>query len=195
MPLRKPSITSFKIELSRKQSEELLRTLKDRFETNMDRHKNLEWAKLQAKLEANTAKLWSLNEMERSGGEPDVVDIGKQTRECIFYDCSAQTPEGRRNLCYDNEALESRKEAKPKNSATGMAADMGVELLTEQEYRGLQELGEFDTKTSSWVKTLSAIRELGGAPFCDRRFNHVFVYHNEAESYYGNRGFRGSLRI
>lgn len=161
----------------------------------MDRHKNLEWAKLQAKLQGNARKLWSLSEMEGTGGEPDVVSVDRKTSEYIFYDCSSQTPKGRRNVCYDREAVESRKEAKPKNSATGMAADIGVELLTEQEYRGLQELGEFDTKTSSWVQTPAAIRQLGGALFCDRRYDHVFVYHNGAESYYANRGFRGSLRV
>ena len=177
------------------QREELLKALKARFEKNMNRHKGLEWAKVQAKLEANGEKLWSLNEMERTGGEPDVVGHDKKTGEYIFYDCSAESPKGRRSVCYDHEALESRKEHKPENSAVGMAADMGIELLTEEQYRELQQLGNFDLKTSSWVKTPADIRELGGALFCDRRYNHVFVYHNGAESYYGARAFRGSLRI
>jgi hypothetical protein len=176
-------------------SEELLRALKVRFEKNMNRHKGLEWAQVQAKLEANAEKLWSLNEMERTGGEPDVVGHDKKTDEYIFYDCSADSPNGRRSLCYDREALESRKEHKPKDNAIDMAAAMGIELLTEDQYRELQKLGNFDTKTSSWVKTPSDIRKLGGALFCDRRFNTVFVYHNGAESYYAARAFRGSLRV
>jgi hypothetical protein len=181
--------------LSIKQREAILRTLQASFEKNMNRHKGLEWAQVQAKLEANSEKLWSLNEMERSGGEPDVVDHDKKTGEYIFYDCSAESPKGRRSLCYDREALESRKEHKPKDSAMGMAAAMGIELLTEEQYRELQKLGEFDTKTSSWVKTPSDIRKLGGALFCDRRYDTVFVYHNGAESYYAARGFRGWLRV
>jgi hypothetical protein len=178
-----------------KQPEELLRTLKARFEKNMSRHQGLEWAKVQAKLGANPEKLWSLNEMERTGGEPDVVGHDNKSGEYIFYDCSAESPKGRRSSCYDREALESRKEHKPENNAMDMAAAMGVELLTEEQYRGLQELGAFDTKTSSWVKTPADIRKLGGALFCDRRYGHVFVYHNGAESYYAARGFRGSLRV
>ena len=189
------NINSNKRELSPEQSEELLRALKARFEKNMDRHKGLEWAKVQAKLEANTEKLWSLNEMERTGGEPDVVDHDKKTGEYIFYDCSAESPKGRRSVCYDREALESRKEHKPENNAIDMAAAMGIELLTEEQYRELQKLGNFDTKTSSWVKTPANIRKLGGAIFCDRRYDTVFVYHNGAESYYAARGFRGSLRV
>ena len=184
-----------KRKLSPEQREELLKTLKARFEKNMNRHKGLEWAKVQAKLEANTEKLWSLNEMERTGGEPDVVGHDKKTGEYIFYDCSAESPKGRRSVCYDHEALESRKEHKPENSAIDMAADMGIELLTEEQYRELQKLGNFDTKTSSWVKTPANIRKLGGAIFCDRRYDTVFVYHNGAESYYAARGFRGSLRV
>jgi hypothetical protein len=184
-----------KKELPPEQSEELIRALKTRFEKNMNRHKGLEWAKLQAKLETNTEKLWSLNEMERTGGEPDVVDLDNKTGEYIFYDCSAESPKGRRSVCYDREGLESRKEHKPENNAIDMAAAMGIELLTEEQYRELQKLGNFDTKTSSWVKTLVEIRKLGGALFCDRRYDHVFVYHNGAESYYGVRGFRGSLRV
>ncbi len=182
-------------DMKAKQREELLRTLKARFEKNMNRHKGLEWAKVQAKLEANTEKLWSLHEMEMTGGEPDVVGHDKKTGEYIFYDCSAESPKGRRSVCYDGEALESRKEHKPKNSATDMAAAMGIELLSEEQYRELQKLGNFDTKTSSWIKTPSAIRELGGACCCDRRYNHVFMSHNGAESYYAARGFRGSLRV
>ena len=178
-----------------KQQEELLRTLKARFEKNMKRHKGIDWAKVQTKLEANPEKLWSLDEMETTGGEPDVVAYDKKTGEYIFYDCSAESPKDRRSLCYDREALESRKEHKPKNSAIDMADDMGIELLSEEEYRELQKLGAFDTKTSSWIKTPSAIRELGGALFCDRRYNYVFVYHNGAESYYAARAFRGSLRV
>ena len=166
-----------------------------RFEKNMNRHEGLEWGGVQAKLEASTEKLWSLNEMERTGGEPDVVGHDKKTGEYIFYDCSAESPKGRRSLCYDREALDSRKENKPKDNALDMAAAMGVELLTETQYRELQTLGDFDTKTSSWVKTPSGVRKLGGALFCDRRFDTVFVYHNGAESYYAARGFRGSLRV
>jgi len=189
------NIKSNKKELSPEQREELLRALKARFEKNMDRHKGLEWAKVQAKLEANTEKLWSLNEMERTGGEPDVVGHDKKTGEYIFYDCSAESPKGRRSVCYDREALEARKEHKPKDSAVDMATAMGIELLTEEQYRELQKLGEFDTKTSSWVKTPPEIRKLEGALFCDRRFDHVFLYHNGAESYYAARAFRGSLRV
>ena len=181
--------------MSPKQHEELLRALKARFEKNMNRHKGLEWAKVQAKLEANTEKLRSLNEMERTGGEPDVVGHDKKTGEYIFYDCSAESPNGRRSLCYDREALESRKEHKPKNNALDMAAAMGIELLTEEQYRELQKVRNFDTKTSSWVKTPSDIRKLGGAVFCDRRYDTVFLYHNGAESYYAARGFRGSVRV
>jgi Protein of unknown function (DUF4256) len=182
-------------ELSLEQRKELLGTLKARFEKNMNRHQDLAWAQVQAKLEANPEKLWSLNEMERTGGEPDIVGHDKKTGEYIFYDCSPESPKSRRSLCYDREALDSRKENKPKGNATDMASAMGIELLTEEQYRGLQKLGNFDTKTSSWVKTPSAIRELGGALFCDRRFDTVFVYHNGAESYYAARAFRGSLRV
>ena len=182
-------------ELSAEQREELLSALKARFEKNMNRHQGLEWAKVQAKLEAHPEKLWSLHEMEKTGGEPDVVGHDKKTSEYLVFDCSAESPQGRRSICYDREALESRKEHKPKDSAMGMAAAMGVLLLTEEQYRELQKLGNFDTKTSSWVKTPSEIRKLGGALFCDRRYDHVFVYHNGAESYYGARGFRGSLRV
>jgi len=182
-------------ELSPEQCEELLRALKARFEKNMISHQGLEWAKVQAKLESNPEKLWSLNEMERTGGEPDVVGHDEKTGETIFFDCSAESPASRRNVCYDREALESRKEHKPANNAVDMAAAMGIELLTEEQYRELQKLGYFDTKTSSWVKTPPEIRKLGGALFCDRRYDHVFVYHNGAESYYGARGFRGSLRV
>jgi hypothetical protein len=192
---RARNINSNKKDLSPEQRAELLRALKARFEKNTDRHKGLAWDKVQAKLEANVEKLWSLNEMERTGGEPDVVGHDKKTDEYIFYDCSADSPKGRRSLCYDREALESRKEHKPKDSAVGMAAAMGIELLTEEQYRELQKLGEFDTKTSSWVKTPSDVRKLGGALFCDRRFNTVFVYHNGAESYYAGRAFRGWLRV
>jgi Protein of unknown function (DUF4256) len=181
--------------LSQKQHEDLLKALKARFEKNMSRHKGLAWTEIQAKLEANAEKLWSLNEMERTGGEPDVVGLDKKTGEYIFYDCAAESPKGRRSLCYDREALDERKENKPKDNALEMAAAMGVELLTEEQYRELQKLGEFDTKTSSWVKTPSAIRKLGGALFCDRRFDTVFVYHNGAESYYAARAFRGLLRV
>jgi hypothetical protein len=182
-------------DLSPKQREELVIALKARFENNMNRHKGLEWEKLRAKLEADAEGLWSLNEMERSGGEPDVVAFDKKTGEYIFYDCSAESPKDRRSLCYDREGLESRKEHKPENSAIDMAVAMGIELLTEEQYRELQDLGNFDMKTSSWVKTPAGIRKLGGALFCDRRYDHVFVYHNGAESYYGVRGFRGALRI
>jgi hypothetical protein len=184
-----------KKELSPKQREELLSALKARFEKNNNRHRGIEWDKVLAKLEANTEKLWSLNAMERTGGEPDVVGHDKKTGEYIFYDCSAESPKDRRSLCYDREALESRKENKPKGNATDMAAAMGIELLTEGQYRELQKLGNFDTKTSSWVKTPSAIRKLGGALFCDRRYDTVFVYHNGAESYYAARGFRGLLKV
>jgi len=182
-------------ELSLEQREELLRTLKARFEKNMNRHKGLEWAKVQAKLKAGTEKLWSLNEMERTGGEPDVVGSNKKTGEYIFYDCSAESPKGRRSVCYDREALESRKEHKPENNAIDMAAAMGIELLTEEQYRELQKLGNFDTKTSSWIITPSEIRKLSGAIFADYRYGNVFVYHNGAESYFGGRAFRSSLRV
>ena len=181
--------------MNAKQREELLQILKARFEKNMNRHKGLEWAKVQARLEANTEKLSSLNEMEKTGGEPDVVGYDKKTGEYTFYDCSTESPKGRRNVCYDREALESRKEFKPKDSALNMAAAMGIEILTEEQYRVLQKLGNFDTKTSSWLKTPSEIRKLGGAIFGDRRYDHVFVYHNGAPSYYAARGFRGSLNI
>ncbi len=194
-PTRALNMNSNKKDLSPDQREQLLRALQARFEKNMNRHKNLEWAQVQPKLEANTEKLWSLHEMERTGGEPDVVGHDKKTGEYIFYDCSAESPKGRRSLCYDREALDSRKENKPKDSAISMAAAMGIELLTEEQYRELQKLGNFDTKTSSWVKTPSAVRKLGGALFCDRRFDTVFVYHNGAESYYAARAFRGSLRV
>ena len=176
-------------------TKELLKTLKSRFEKNMNRHKGLEWDKVQARLQASAGKLWSLDEMETTGGEPDVVGYDKNTGEYIFYDCSAESPKGRRSVCYDGEALESRKEHKPENSAMDMATAMGIEILTEDQYRELQKLGEFDTKTSSWVKTPSDIRKLGGGLFCDRRYNHVFLGHNGAESYYAARGFRGSLRV
>jgi hypothetical protein len=187
--------TSNKKKLSSEEREELLSALKNRFEKNMNRHKGLDWAKIQAKLEANPEKLWSLNEMERTGGEPDVVGADKRTGEFIFYDCSAESPKDRRSLCYDRKALNSRKENKPENNAMDMAAAMGVELLTEEQYRELQKLGIFDTKTSSWITTPENIRKLGGAIFCDRRYDTVFVYHNGAESYYAARGFRGSLRV
>jgi hypothetical protein len=192
---RTRNINSNKKDLSPEQRAALLRALKARFEKNMNRHTGLEWDKVQAKLEAHAEKLWSLNEMERTGGEPDVVGHDKRTGEYIFYDCSTESPKGRRSFCYDHEALESRKEHKPENNAIDMAAAMGVELLTEEQYRELQKLGDFDTKTSSWVKTASDIRKLGGALFCDRRFDTVFVYHNGAESYYAARAFRGSLRV
>jgi hypothetical protein len=183
------------VTISEKLREEILRALKARFEKNMNRHKGLEWTQVQAKLEANAEKLRSVNEMERTGGEPDVVGHDKKTGEYIFYDCSAESPKGRRSVCYDREALESRKEHKPENNAVDMAVAIGIELLTEEQYRELQKLGNFDTKTSSWVKTPSAIRNLGGALFCDLRFGTVFVYHNGAESYYAARAFRGSLRV
>ncbi len=189
------NINSNKKKLSPEQLEELLRVLKTRFEKNMNRHKGLEWVKVQARLEVNIEKLWSLNEMERTGGEPDVIGYDIRTDEYIFYDCSAESPKGRRNVCYDREALKARKEFKPRDAAVGMAEAMGIELLTEAEYRNLQKLGEFDTKTSSWIKTPADIRKLGGAIFADRRYNHVFVFHNGADSYYGTRGFRGVLRI
>ena len=181
--------------LSSQQREELLETLKARFEKNMNRHKGLDWAKVQARLEAKAEKLWSLSEMESTGGEPDVVGHDKKAGEYVFYDCSVESPKGRRSVCYDREALESRKEHKPANSAVGMATDMGIELLTEEQYRELQQFGNFDLKTSSWVNTPADIRKLGGALYCDRRYNHIFLYHNGAESYYAVRGFRGSLRV
>jgi hypothetical protein len=177
------------------QRENLVKILKARFEENMSRHLGVEWDKVQARLDASAEKLWSLNEMERTGGEPDVVGYDKFTGEFIFYDCSAESPKGRRSLCYDQEGLESRKEFKPENNALDMAAAMGIEILTEEEYRQLQKLGAFDLKTSSWVKTPDDIRILGGALFCDRRYNSVFVYHNGAQSYYSARAFRGSLRV
>ena len=181
--------------LSPEQRGELLKALRARFDKHVNRHEDVEWAKVQARLEAQNQKLWSLSEMERTGGEPDVVRYDKKTGEYIFYDCSAESPKGRRNVCYDREALESRKEHKPENSAVDMAAEMGIDLLTEEEYRDLQKLGSFDTKTSSWVKTPDKIRKLGGAIFCDRRYDTVFAYHNGAETYYSSRGFRGSLRV
>lgn len=184
-----------KKELSPEQCETLLHILKARFEKNMTRHEGLEWPNIQAKLEAQPEKLWSLNEMESTGGEPDVVGYDKQADEFIFYDCSAESPKERRSICYDRQALDSRKKFKPENSALDMAAAMGVKILSEEQYRELQTLGEFDTKTSSWVETPPDIRKLGGALFCDRRYNTVFVYHNGADSYYGARGFRGSLRV
>jgi hypothetical protein len=192
---RAGNVNSNKKDLSPQQRTELFRALKARFEKNVNRHKNLAWAMVQAKLEANADKLWSLNEMERTGGEPDVVGHDNKTDEYIFYDCSAESPKGRRSVCYDGEALESRKEHKPEDNAIDMAAAMGIELLTEEQYRELQKLGNFDTKTSSWVKTPSDIRKLGGALFCDRRYDTVFVYHNGAESYYAGRAFRGSLWV
>ena len=181
--------------LSPQQRKELLGALQARFEKNMNRHQGLEWSKVQAKLEANAEKLWSIDQMERTGGEPDVVGHDRATGEYVFYDCSAESPKDRRSLCYDREALDARKENKPKGSAIDMAATMGIEILTEEQYRELQKLANFDTKTSSWVKTPSNIRKLGGAVFCDRRYNTVFLYHNGADSYYAARGFRGSLRI
>ena len=189
------NMNSGKKELSSKEREELLRVLQARFDKNMNRHRSVEWAKVQAKLKANAENLWSLNEMQRTGGEPDIVGHDKKTSEYIFYDCSEESPKGRRSVCYDREALESRKEHKPKDNAIAMADAMGIELLTEEQYRELQKIGNFDTKTSSWVKTPSNIRKLGGALFCDRRFDTVFVYHNGAESYYAARAFRGLLRV
>ncbi len=184
-----------KNELSSQLCDELIKTLKARFEKNMNRHEGVEWAKVQAHLEGNTGKLWSLNEMELTGGEPDVVGYNTQTAEYVFYDCSAESPKGRRSICYDHQALEARKEFKPANSAVNMAAEMGIELLNEEEYRELQKLGNFDMKTSSWVKTPADIRKLGGAIYCDFRYNTVFRYHNGADSYYAVRGFRGSLKV
>jgi hypothetical protein len=184
-----------KNELSPKAITELLQTLKTRFKKNQERHKGIDWSKVQTRLEAHTEKLWSLYEMERTGGEPDVADHDKKTGEYIFYDCSAESPKGRRSVCYDREALDSRKEHKPKTSALDMAAEMGIELLTEEQYRNLQKLGKFDMKTSSWIKTPPAIRKLGGALFADFRYDTVFVYHNGASSYYAVRGFRGLLRV
>lgn len=181
-------------ELSGKESEDLLSILKTRFEKNINHHKNIEWNTVEARLQSNPEKLWSLNEMEKTGGEPDVVSYDNKTGECIFYDCSIETPKGRRSICYDREALESRKEHKPANNAIDMATAMGIEILTEEQYRELQQIGEFDLKTSSWIMTPSETRKLGGALFCDRRYNHTFTYHNGAESYYAVRGFRGSLR-
>jgi hypothetical protein len=189
------SVNSNKKNLSPEQREQLLTVLKARFDKNMNRHASLAWAQVPTKLEANVEKLWSLSEMERTGGEPDVVGYDERAGEYIFYDCSAESPKGRRSLCYDREALESRKQHKPENSALDTAAAMGIELLTEEQYRELQRLGEFDTKTSSWIRTPSQIRKLGGALFCDRRYDTVFVYHNGAESYYAARAFRGSLRV
>lgn len=184
-----------KKELSAEQEKELRSTLKARFEKHKNRHKELEWAKVEARLEANPGKCWSLQEMERTGGEPDVVGYDQKTGEYVFYDCSAESPAGRRSLCYDREALDARKENKPENNALDVAAAMGIELLTEEQYRALQRLGKFDAKTSSWIKTPAAIRKLGGALFCDYRYDQVFVYHNGAQSYYAARGFRGSLRV
>ena len=181
--------------LSSEEREELLNVLKARFEKHMNRHKGVEWAKVKARLEANPEKLWSLSEMERTGGEPDVVGQDKETGEYLFFDCSPESPKGRTSVCYDREGLESRKEHKPRNTAMDMAAEMGVEMLTEEQYRELQKLGEFDRKSSTWVKTPPAIRELGGALFCDRRYDHVFVYHNGAQSYYSGRGFRSALKV
>lgn len=188
-------INNTKKELSAKQTDELLNILKIRFEKNIERHKNIQWKKIEAKLQANKSKLWSLNEMEKTGGEPDVIGQDPKTGDFIFYDCSPESPKGRRSLCYDRQALEARKNHKPRNNAIDMAIDIGIEILTEEEYRYLQKLGEFDLKTSSWVRTPTEIRKLGGAIFCDRRYNTVFTYHNGAESYYAGRGFRGSLRI
>ena len=189
MPKRKTN------ELTANQRDELVAALKSRFEKNMNRHKGLEWQKIEAKLKANSEKLWSLSEMERTGGEPDVIGFDKKTGEYIFFDCSAESPKERRSLCYDRAALDSRKEHKPKDSALDMAVAMGIELLNEEEYRALQKLGKFDLKTSSWIATPSDIRKLGGALFCDRRYDTVFTYHNGAESYYAARGFRGSLKV
>lgn len=193
--MTKSNKISNKKELSLEQRDELLRSLKARFEKNMHRHKGFKWAKVQARLDANTEKLWSLNEMERTGGEPDVIEHDKKKDEYIFYDCSAESPKGRRSVCYDREGLESRKKHKPENNAIDMATTMGIELLTEEQYRALQKLENFDMKTSSWVQTPSDIRELGGALFCDCRYGNVFVYHNGADSYYAARGFRGLLRV
>ncbi len=184
-----------KKELSAKQAQDLLKTLQNRFEKNRNHHKAIDWKEVQSKLENSPAKLWSLDEMETTGGEPDVVGFDKKTGKYIFCDCSAETPKGRRSICYDHAALEARKEHKPQNSAMNMAADMGIELLTEEQYRALQQLGEFDLKTSSWILTPAPIRKLGGALFCDRRYNTVFVYHNGADSYYAARGFRGALSV
>ncbi|MBS4066244.1 MAG: DUF4256 domain-containing protein [Chitinophagaceae bacterium] len=181
--------------LSAEQSKELLSVLKKRFEKNRSRHKGTDWADVETRLKANPGKLWSLDEMELTGGEPDVVGFDKKTGEYIFYDCSPETPKDRRSICYDEAALQSRKEHKPKNSAVAMAEEMGIELLTEEQYRQLQELGAFDLKTSSWIKTPDEVRKLGGALFCDRRYNKVFLYHNGAESYYAVRGFRGCLKV
>jgi hypothetical protein len=189
------NISENKKSLAAKPSEELIKTLKNRFEKNMGRHKGLAWAEVQVRLEANPEKTWSLNEMERSGGEPDIICFDKKTGTFIFYDCSEESPKGRRSLCYDREALDARKELKPKDSAVGMATAMGIDLLTEQQYRALQKLGDFDMKTSSWVQTPAEIRNLDGALFCDRRYDAVFVYHNGAQSYYAARGFRGSLSV
>lgn len=188
-------MASAKLQLSAKQSQDLLSLLKSRFDKNTKRHAGMQWAKVLANLEANQDKLWSLFQMEATGGEPDVIAFDEKSKKFQFCDCSAETPKDRRSICYDNDALESRKEHKPKNSALGMAAEMGIEILTEEQYRSLQKLGKFDTKTSSWVKTPSDIRKLGGALFCDRRFDHVFLYHNGAESYYAARGFRGFLWV
>lgn len=193
--MRKPSTAASKKALPAKQRDELINALKTRFEKNMNRHTGIEWAKVQTKLETSPKKLWSLSEMEKTGGEPDVVGYDVKTNEYIFYDCSAESPTGRRSLCYDGDALKSRKEHKPKSSALDMAAAMDIELLNEEQYRELQKLGDFDTKTSSWVKAPADIRELGGAIFCDRRYGRVFTYHNGAESYYAGRAFRGLLRV
>jgi hypothetical protein len=188
-------IINNKMEFSSEQREELLKALKVRFEKNMHRHKDLEWKKVQAKLDVNPEKLWSLNEMEKTGGEPDVIGHDEKTGEYVFFDCSPETPAGRRNVCYDQEALEARKKFPPENSAMNMAADIGIEILTEEQYRALQKLGKFDLKTSSWLKTPADIRKLGGAIFADRRYNTIFIYHNGADSYYASRGFRGLLRV
>ncbi|WP_339149278.1 MULTISPECIES: DUF4256 domain-containing protein [unclassified Sutcliffiella] len=193
--MTKTNETSNKLELSFEQQEELLVAMKTRFEKNMNRHEGMEWEKVQAKLEANPQKLWSLFEMERTEGEPDVIDYDEEKDEYLFCDCAKESPKGRRSVCYDRAALEARKKHKPENSAMDMVESMGIELLTEEQYRGLQKLGEFDLKTSSWIQTPDEIRKLGGALFCDRRYNHVFVYHNGADSYYGARGFRGLLRV
>jgi hypothetical protein len=195
MKMTNSNEVSIKKELPLEHREELLSVLKVRFEKNMHRHEGLEWAKVQGKLDVNPEKLWSLNEMETTGGEPDVIGYDEEKDEYIFYDCSAESPKGRRSVCYDHEALEARKKHKPENSAMNMAADMGIEVLTEEQYRALQKLESFDLKTSSWVQTPSDIRKLGGALFCDCRYGHVFLYHNGADSYYGARGFRGSLRV